>query len=120
MEVHVLVFTYGEKYESGRTQCIIEGVFSSRNLAENYKQKLIEDDIRRRMSENPGFDYDNTRKIRNQELKVIDFDVKEEQESQPQQDDVTQKLQKIVELHQKGMLTNEEFQSLKSRLIAKL
>jgi membrane protease subunit (stomatin/prohibitin family) len=42
---------------------------------------------------------------------------------QPQssnQEDLTEKLQKYADLHQKGLLTDEEFQKLKSGLIAKL
>lgn len=38
----------------------------------------------------------------------------------PNQEDVTQKLQKLADLHQKGVLTDEEFQKLKMDLIAKL
>ena len=36
------------------------------------------------------------------------------------QEDLTEKLQKYADLHQKGLLTDEEFQKLKSALIAKL
>ena len=122
MKVHVLVFTYAEKYEGSKTQCYIQGVFSSKELAENYKQKIIEDEIRRKMSEDPDFGHvwpENNRKIRNQQLQVVDFELKAEQESQPQED-VTQKLQNIADLHQKGVLTDEEFQKLKARFLAKL
>jgi hypothetical protein len=39
---------------------------------------------------------------------------------QPQQEDVTQKLQKYADLHQKGILSDEEFQKLKAELLAKI
>ena len=46
------------------------------------------------------------------------------QQTQPpqssNQEDLTQKLQKYADLHQKGVLTDEEFQKLKTDLIAKL
>ena len=43
-------------------------------------------------------------------------------QSQPQsqQDDVTQKLQKYADLHQKGILSDEEFQKLKADLLSKM
>jgi hypothetical protein len=41
-------------------------------------------------------------------------------QSQPQQEDVTQKLQKYADLHQKGILSDEEFQKLKADLLAKM
>jgi membrane protease subunit (stomatin/prohibitin family) len=36
------------------------------------------------------------------------------------QEDLTEKLQKYADLHQRGLLTDEEFQKLKAALIAKL
>ena len=45
------------------------------------------------------------------------------QPSQPQQsnqEDITVKLQKLADLHQKGILSDEEFQKLKMELISKL
>lgn len=46
------------------------------------------------------------------------------QQSHPQQssnqEDITQKLEKLADLHKKGLLTDEEFQKLKMDLIAKL
>jgi membrane protease subunit (stomatin/prohibitin family) len=42
------------------------------------------------------------------------------QVSQPQQEDITQKLQKLADLHKQGVLTDEEFQKMKMDLIAKL
>lgn len=42
------------------------------------------------------------------------------QQAQPQQEDVTQKLQKLADLHKQGILTDEEFQKMKTALIAKL
>jgi hypothetical protein len=40
--------------------------------------------------------------------------------AQPQQEDITQKLQKLADLHKQGVLTDEEFQKMKVHLIAKL
>jgi multidrug resistance efflux pump len=45
---------------------------------------------------------------------------KQQQQSQPQQEDVTQKLQKYADLHQKGILSDEEFQKLKADLLSKM
>ena len=42
------------------------------------------------------------------------------QQAQPQQEDVTQKLQKLADLHKQGILSDEEFQKLKMDLIEKL
>ena len=39
---------------------------------------------------------------------------------QPQQEDVTQQLQKYADLHQKGILSDEEFQKLKADLLSKM
>jgi multidrug resistance efflux pump len=39
---------------------------------------------------------------------------------QPQQEDITQKLQKYADLHQKGLLSDEEFQKLKADLLSKI
>ena len=41
-------------------------------------------------------------------------------QSQPQQEDITQKLQKYADLHQKGILSDEEFQKLKTDLLSKM
>lgn len=41
-------------------------------------------------------------------------------QSQPQQEDITQKLQKYADLHQKGVLSDEEFQKLKVVLLSKM
>ena len=41
-------------------------------------------------------------------------------QSQPQQEDVQAKLLKYADLHQKGVLTDEEFQKLKADLLAKI
>jgi hypothetical protein len=45
---------------------------------------------------------------------------KQQPQSQPQQEDVTQKLQKYADLHQKGVLSDEEFQKLKADLLSKM
>jgi len=39
---------------------------------------------------------------------------------QPQQEDITQKLQKFADLHQKGLLTDDEFRKLKANLLSKI
>jgi len=41
-------------------------------------------------------------------------------QSQPQQEDITHKLQKFADLHQKGLLTDEEFRKLKADLLSKI
>jgi type II secretory pathway pseudopilin PulG len=47
-----------------------------------------------------------------------------QQQKQPQsqlpQEDITQKLQKYADLHQKGILSDEEFQKLKADLLSKM
>jgi multidrug resistance efflux pump len=47
---------------------------------------------------------------------------KQQPQSQPQsqQEDITQKLQKYADLHQKGILSDEEFQKLKADLLSKM
>jgi multidrug resistance efflux pump len=41
-------------------------------------------------------------------------------QSQLPQEDITQKLQKYADLHQKGILSDEEFQKLKADLLSKM
>jgi multidrug resistance efflux pump len=41
-------------------------------------------------------------------------------QSQPQEEDIHQKLVKYADLHQKGILSDEEFQKLKSDLLSKM
>jgi hypothetical protein len=41
-------------------------------------------------------------------------------QAQPPQEDITQKLQKLADLHKQGILSDEEFQKMKADLIAKL
>jgi hypothetical protein len=41
-------------------------------------------------------------------------------QSQSPQEDITQKLQKYADLHQKGVLSDEEFQKLKADLLSKM
>lgn len=47
---------------------------------------------------------------------------KQQPQTQPQaqQEDITQKLQKYADLHQKGILSDEEFQKLKAELLSKI
>ncbi len=51
-------------------------------------------------------------------------ELKQQQQSKPQQpsgqEDVTQKLQKLADLHKQGILSDEEFQKTKAELLAKL
>jgi uncharacterized small protein (DUF1192 family) len=48
----------------------------------------------------------------------------QQQQSKPQQpsgqEDITQKLQKLADLHKQGILSDEEFQKTKAELLAKL
>ncbi len=54
----------------------------------------------------------------------IDELKQQQQQSKPQQpsgqEDVTQKLQKLADLHKQGILSDEEFQKTKAELLAKL
>ena len=54
----------------------------------------------------------------------IDQLKQQQQQSKPQQssgqEDVTQKLQKLADLKKQGILTDEEFQKMKTELLAKL
>jgi hypothetical protein len=45
---------------------------------------------------------------------------KQQPQSQPQQEDIHQKLVKYADLHQKGILTDEEFKKLKADLLSKI
>ena len=53
-------------------------------------------------------------------------ELKQQQQQQPKpqqpsgQEDVTQKLQKLADLHKQGILSDEEFQKTKAELLAKL
>jgi Short C-terminal domain len=42
------------------------------------------------------------------------------QQAQPQQEDITQKLKKYGDLKQQGLITDEEFQKLKTDLLSKM
>jgi len=44
----------------------------------------------------------------------------QQQKQHPQQEDLTQKLQKYADLKQKGLLTEEEYQKLKMDLISRM
>ena len=54
----------------------------------------------------------------------IDELKQQQQQSKPQQpsgqEDITQKLQKLADLHKQGILSDEEFQKTKAELLAKL
>jgi hypothetical protein len=59
-----------------------------------------------------------------QQQKQIDELKQQQQQSKPQQpsgqEDITQKLQKLADLKKQGILTDEEFQKMKTDLLAKL
>ena len=44
----------------------------------------------------------------------------QKQQPQPQQEDLTQKLKKYADLKQQGIITEEEFQKLKTDLLSKI
>jgi membrane protease subunit (stomatin/prohibitin family) len=44
----------------------------------------------------------------------------QQQKQQPQQEDPTQKLKKFADLKQQGIITEEEFQKLKTDLLSKI
>ena len=46
--------------------------------------------------------------------------LQQQRPQQPQQEDLTQKLQKYSDLKQKGLLTEEEFQKLKANLLSQM
>jgi multidrug resistance efflux pump len=58
--------------------------------------------------------------IEAQQRQIDALQQQQQQPSQPQQEDVTQKLQKYADLHQKGILSDEEFQKLKADLLSKM
>jgi len=60
--------------------------------------------------------------IEAQQRQIEAMQQQKQPQSQPQsqQDDVTQKLQKYADLHQKGILSDEEFQKLKADLLSKM
>jgi len=54
------------------------------------------------------------------QIEALQQQQKQQPQTQPQQEDVTQKLQKYADLHQKGVLSDEEFQKLKADLLSKM
>jgi multidrug resistance efflux pump len=60
--------------------------------------------------------------IEAQQRQIEAMQQQKQPQSQPQsqQEDVTQKLQKYADLHQKGILSDEEFQKLKADLLSKM
>ena len=62
--------------------------------------------------------------IDQQQKQIDELKQQQQQESKPQQpsgqEDVTQKLQKLADLHKQGILSDEEFQKTKAELLAKL
>ncbi|MFY9797140.1 MAG: SHOCT domain-containing protein [Candidatus Nitrosopolaris sp.] len=57
---------------------------------------------------------------RQMEAQQRQIEALQQQKQHPQQEDLTQKLQKYADLKQKGLLTEEEFQKLKMDLISKM
>jgi nitrogen fixation/metabolism regulation signal transduction histidine kinase len=55
-----------------------------------------------------------------QEIEQLNAAQAQQTQQSSNQEDITQKLEKLAELHQKGLLTDEEFQKLKMNLISKL
>jgi len=62
--------------------------------------------------------------LKAEQQRQIDQLKQQQQQSKPQQssdqEDVTQKLQKLADLKKQGILSDEEFQKLKMELLAKL
>ena len=59
-----------------------------------------------------------------QQRQIDELKQQQQQQSKPQQpsgqEDITQKLQKLADLHKQGILSDEEFQKTKAELLAKL
>jgi multidrug resistance efflux pump len=60
------------------------------------------------------------RQIEAQQRQIEELQRQKQQPQVPQQEDLTQKLQKYADLKQKGVLTEEEFQKLKADLLSKM
>jgi putative heme degradation protein len=62
--------------------------------------------------------------LKAEQQRQIDQLKQQQQQSKPQQpsgqEDITQKLQKLADLHKQGILSDEEFQKTKAELLAKL
>ncbi len=58
--------------------------------------------------------------IEEQQRQIEALKQQPQSQPQPQQEDVTQKLQKYADLHQKGILSDEEFAKLKADLLSKM
>ena len=54
------------------------------------------------------------------QIEALQQQKQQPQQHQPQQEDFTQKLLKYADLHQKGILSDEEFQKLKADLLSKM
>ena len=58
------------------------------------------------------------------EMEQMQQQMAQQSQSKPQQssgqEDITQKLQKLADLHKQGILSDEEFQKMKADLIAKM
>lgn len=62
--------------------------------------------------------------LKAEQQRQIDELKQQQQQPKPQQpsgqEDITQKLQKLADLHKQGILSDEEFQKTKAELLAKL
>lgn len=58
--------------------------------------------------------------IEAQQRQIEALQQQKQPQSQSPQEDITQKLQKYADLHQKGILSDEEFQKLKADLLSKM
>jgi membrane protease subunit (stomatin/prohibitin family) len=54
------------------------------------------------------------------QLEAMQQQKQQPQQAQPQQEDITQKLKKYGDLKQQGLITEEEFQKLKTDLLSKM
>jgi multidrug resistance efflux pump len=54
------------------------------------------------------------------QLEAMQQQKQQPQQAQPQQEDITQKLKKYGDLKQQGLITDEEFQKLKTDLLSKM
>src|SRR5215475_1272768 len=54
------------------------------------------------------------------QIEALQQQQKPQPQTQPKQEDITQQLQKYADLHQKGILSDEEFQKLKADLLSKM
>lgn len=54
------------------------------------------------------------------QIEALQQQKQQQPQTQPKQEDITQQLQKYADLHQKGVLSDEEFQKVKADLLSKM